>query len=63
MDGQTGVKKYAQTLHHRDLYYWWRKASYHEKTTNLPQITNKHYLLKVVLKDALTLTEIKVTTL
>jgi hypothetical protein len=24
-------------------FYWWRKPEYPEKTTNLPQVTDKHY--------------------
>ena len=28
-------------------FYWWRKPQYPEKTTDLPQITNKVYLIKL----------------
>jgi hypothetical protein len=27
------------------LFYWWRKPEYLEKTTNLPQVTDKLYLM------------------
>jgi cytochrome b561 len=30
-------------LYHSSQFYWWRKPEYPEKTTNLPQFTNKLY--------------------
>ena len=30
-------------LYHGDQFYWWRKPEYPEKTTDLPQVTNKLY--------------------
>ena len=30
-------------LYHGCQFYWWRKAEYLEKTTNLPQVTDKLY--------------------
>ena len=30
-------------LYHGGKYYWWRKPEYHEKTTDLLQVTDKHY--------------------
>ena len=30
-------------LYHGGQFYWWRKLEYLEKTTNLPQITDKLY--------------------
>jgi hypothetical protein len=24
-------------------FYWWRKQEYPEKTTDMPQVTDKHY--------------------
>jgi hypothetical protein len=30
-------------LYHRGQYNWWRKPEYPEKTTNLPQVTDKLY--------------------
>jgi hypothetical protein len=28
-------------LYHGDQFYWWRKPEYREKTTDLPQVTDK----------------------
>ena len=30
-------------LYHGVQFYWWRKPEYSEKTTDLPQVTNKLY--------------------
>jgi len=30
-------------LHRGDQFYWWRKTEYQEKTTDLPQVTDKLY--------------------
>jgi len=30
-------------LYHDDHFYWWRKPEYPEKTTDLPQVTDKLY--------------------
>ena len=30
-------------LHHGGQFYWWRKTEYPEKTTDLPQVTDKLY--------------------
>jgi len=30
-------------LYHGDRFYWWRKPKYAEKTTDLPQVTDKFY--------------------
>ena len=30
-------------LFHVGQYYWWRKPEYREKTTDLPQVTDKRY--------------------
>jgi hypothetical protein len=30
-------------LYHGSQFYWWRKPEYQEKTTDLPQVTNKLY--------------------
>jgi hypothetical protein len=30
-------------LFHGSQFYWWRKPEYPEKTTDLPQVTNKLY--------------------
>ena len=30
-------------LYHGSQFYWWRKPEYPEKTTDLPQVTDKFY--------------------
>jgi hypothetical protein len=30
-------------LYHGGQFYWWRNPEYPEKTTDLSQVTNKHY--------------------
>ena len=30
-------------LYHGGQFYWWRKQEYHEKTTDLSQVTDKLY--------------------
>jgi hypothetical protein len=30
-------------LYRGGQFYWWRKSEYQEKTTDLPQVTNKLY--------------------
>jgi hypothetical protein len=30
-------------LYHGGQFYWWRKQEYLEKTTDLPQVTDKFY--------------------
>jgi hypothetical protein len=30
-------------LYHGDLFYWWRKPEYLDKTTDLSQVTDKLY--------------------
>jgi hypothetical protein len=30
-------------LYRGSQFYWWRKPEYPEKTTNLSQVTDKHY--------------------
>ena len=30
-------------LYHGDQLYWWRKPEYQEETTDLTQVTEKHY--------------------
>ena len=35
-------------LYHGGQFYWWRKPEYLEKTTDLPQVTDKLLLHKVV---------------
>jgi hypothetical protein len=30
-------------LYRRSQFYWWRKPGYPEKTTDLPQVTDKLY--------------------
>jgi len=30
-------------LYHGDQFYWWRKQEYPEKTSDLPQVTDKLY--------------------
>ena len=30
-------------LYRVDQFYWWRKPEYPEKTTHMPQVTDKHY--------------------
>jgi hypothetical protein len=30
-------------LYHISQFYWWRNLDYPEKTTDLPQVTDKHY--------------------
>ena len=32
-------------LYRDGQFYWWRKSEYQEKTTDLPQVTDKLYLI------------------
>jgi hypothetical protein len=32
-------------LYRGDQFYWWRKPECPEKTTNLPQVTDKRYVI------------------
>ena len=32
-------------LYRGGQFYWWRKPEYPEKTTDLPQVTDKHILM------------------
>ena len=31
-------------LYHGDQFYWWRRPKYHEKTPDLPEVTDKLYI-------------------
>jgi hypothetical protein len=35
-------------LYRGGQFYWWRKAEYPEKTTDLPQVTDKRYRIKML---------------
>jgi len=38
-------------LYRGSEFYWWRKPEYPEKTTDLPQVTNKLYVITVICID------------
>jgi len=51
MDTSFGVRDYDVKRHFQHhfnylvevVFYWWRKLEYSQKTTDLPQVTNKLY--------------------
>ena len=48
-------------LYRGSQFYWWRKPDYPVKTTNLPQVTDKLYYIRLPLTDNRGATESQVT--